>query len=212
VLRVRQQDGVSVRHVKSLQVEGDERADFDLFSADFGKNDGTQTDDDLEAEYLKLKPFFRLSWIAFPATQQGIDPNDEKFIQFAIARSMGAIIFQGKDRKDSYGFESTKQEPKYLMTSPVWSQLVLFTQTDPGTMTGIYPVLRDEAKAGRVKLRVDLDGELINVPVREIKFPWAVSLSEAALREMSPQDLFYGIDRGERENLPRGKDSLVPAR
>jgi hypothetical protein len=124
VLHIRQQNGVTVRHVNSLKVIGDEDADFNFFTMNFGKNDGTETDDDLEARYLKLKPYNRLSWIVFPDVQQRVDPNDEKFIKFAISRSMGAMRlggrYAGKDSAGFYGFESIKQEPKYVMTSPVW--------------------------------------------------------------------------------------------
>jgi hypothetical protein len=87
---------------------------------------------------------------------------------------------------------------------------VRFTNTNQSDLTGIYPALRDEVKSGRVKVRIDLDGDLINIPVREMTFPWAVSLEKSSVDEMSPQDLFYGIDRGARDNVLRGHDPLVP--
>jgi hypothetical protein len=98
------------------------------------------------------------------------------------------------------------------MTSPVWSQLVSFSATNPADSTGLYPVLREEVKTGKVQLQVDLDGELVVIPVKEMRFPWAVSLdSEAVGRELA-QDLFYGIDNGSRTSAPTPNDSLVKSR
>jgi len=151
ILRVQQQHGVSARHIRSLQIVGEEPADFNTFAATFGENDGTESEDDIEARYLKLKPFFNLSWVIFPTTQENVDPTDDKFLKFVISDSMGAFVFRGRNLKDLYGFESTKHQPKLLSTNPVWYQLVRFTRVDPADQTGTYPTLRDEVKTGKVK-------------------------------------------------------------
>jgi hypothetical protein len=211
VLRVRQHNGLSVRHVRSLHVVGEVSADFNSYMTSFSKGDGTEPVDDIESAYVKLKPFFRLSWVLFPSAEARIDPNDEEFVKFTISQSGGAVsLLIPKDGsvKDYFGFDSTNQEPKYPMTSPVWSQLLAFSKTDSDA-SGIYPVLRDEVKSGRVKLQVDLDGEIVDIPVQEIRLPWTVSLDNSVPAKMLAQDLFYGIDNGRRTSIPTPTDPLV---
>ena len=213
VLCVRQRNGVSARHVGSLQVVGDVSADFNSYMAAFAKGDGTESVDDIEATYTELRPYFQISWIVFPATQVRVDPNDEDFIKFNISQSSGtpAFLYDPKtgSPKDYFGFDSRKQPPKYLMTTPVWSELVRFTAINPADSTGIYPALRDEVKSGKVKVQVDIDGEMIAIPVREMRFPWAVSLDDGVQAKMLPQDMFYGIDHGSRTSIPTPRDPLV---
>jgi hypothetical protein len=57
ILRVRQHDGKSIRHVKSLQVVGDVAGDFGSYLAWFSKGDGTESVDDIENRYAKDKRF-----------------------------------------------------------------------------------------------------------------------------------------------------------
>src|SRR5206468_370722 len=66
VVRIRQRNGKSARHVRSLQITGEIAADFSSYVGLFSKGDGTESEDDVEADYNKRRPFFRLSWISFP--------------------------------------------------------------------------------------------------------------------------------------------------
>lgn len=211
VLRIRQHNGTSARHVRSLQISGNVDADWTSYAAVFSKGNGTESVDDVEKEYEKRKPFFRLSWVSYPLTPIRIDEHeDEEFGKFAVSRSGGAIEFAG-DPKDYFGFRSTDEQPKYPLTTPVWSLLVHFSKTT-ADLTGIYPVLRDEVKAAKVKIQVDLDGEIINIPASQIRFPWAVSVGSQTIEKTSAQDLFYGIDNGSRTAFPTQSDPLVKSK
>lgn len=211
VLRIRQHNGKSARHVRSLQIAGNVAADWNSYAAVFSKGDGTESVDNIEAEYEKRKPFFRLSWVSYPLTPIRIDEHeDEEFGKFAVSRSAGAIEFAG-DPKDYFGFWSTNEQPRYPLTTPVWRLLMHFTKTT-ADLTGIYPELREEVKAGKVKIQVDLDGEIINIPAKQIRFPWAVSLGDQSLEKTSAQDLFYGIDNGSRTSIPTPNDPLVKSK
>lgn len=211
ILRVKQY-GLRSRHVKSLQIIGDVAADFDSYSSMFSKGDGTETIDELERRYLETKPFYHISWVCFPIEQRAIDATDEEFIKFHITQSLGSIVMTtgaGVSGKDYFGFWSTNQHPKFPLTSPAWWLIVNFSTTNRTDLTGLYPVLRDEVKTGGVKFIVDIDGELVSIPVKEIKFPWAVSLNETYIDKGLSQDLYYGIDRGNRTAIPTTNDPLV---
>jgi hypothetical protein len=69
--------------------------------------------------------------------------------------------------------------------------------------------LRDEVKSGKVKIQVVVDDQVIDIPVREIRLPWTISWGESDIKQISDQDLFYGIDRGERMSLPTRTDPLA---
>jgi hypothetical protein len=139
VLRIRQHKGKSAKHVRSLQITGTVAASsLDSYQAVFSKGDGTESLDDIEAEYENKRPFFRLSWISYPLIPIRIDqPEDEEFGKFAISQSGGAIEFAG-DAKDYFGFRSTNEQPKYPQTTPVWSLLVHFNNTS-AELAGLYP-------------------------------------------------------------------------
>lgn len=215
ILRVRQKNGLSARHVNSLRVVGDISADFNTYLGEFSKGDGRESEDDIERRYSSGEPYFHLSWIIHPDSHEKIDATDEEFIRVTISRSMGAIIFPlqrspNGANKDVFGFVSTGQKPKYPMTTPVWSQLVEFSDTNPADLTGIYPRLRNELKAGKVKIQVDMDGEILDIPVRNINFPWAVSLMDGTQSRAIPEDLFYGVENGgELNSLPSTENPLV---
>lgn len=217
ILRVQQHNGVAVRHVRSLQVVGRIPADFNSYMAFFSKGDGTESMDSLEAAYIKRRPFFRLSWIIFPASPFRIDPTDDEFAKFTISHSMGATAFPMFDPRsgsprDAFGFEDAGKEPKYLMTNPVWSQLIRFTDTNPSDLTGRQPVLRDEVKSGKLILRADIDGEIIDIPTKNIKLPWSVPFEDQQLENRSLPDLFNGIDDGLRNTPGSATDPLISPR
>ena len=168
--------------------------------------------EDFENQYATSKPFFHLSWIVHPDSREKLDATDEEFIRFTISRSMGAISFPLQRSvtgisKDAFGFISTGQQPKYPMTTPVWSQLIKFSAINPVDSTGIYPKLRSEITQGSVKIQVDIDGEIINIPAANISFPWAVALVNGAQSRMLPEDLFYGIDNGGGLNSAASKEN-----
>lgn len=212
VLRIRQKNGLAVRHVNSLRVVGDVLADFNTYVGAFSKRDGSEAMEDFENQYATSKPFFHLSWIVHPDSREKLDATDEEFIRFTISRSMGAISFPLQRSvtgisKDAFGFISTGQQPKYPMTTPVWSQLIKFSAINPVDSTGIYPKLRSEITQGSVKIQVDIDGEIINIPAANISFPWAVALVNGAQSRMLPEDLFYGIDNGGGLNSAASKEN-----
>jgi len=211
VLRVRQRNGTNIRHVRSIQVTGKAYADFNLWMLNFSKGDGSESMDDLEAVYMKCKPFLRLSWVLYPRASMHVDQNDEEFVRLPISQSMGALDFEG-DPRSYFGCESTNTEPRYPMTSQAWYLIVQFTGAKDD-LNGIRPTLRDDVKTGKVKVQANVDGEIIDIPLERISFPWAVSLNasfgDEMLTSMSDQELFYGIDRGRRTALPSSRDPLV---
>lgn len=211
VLRISQHNGRWARHVRSLQITGTVAADWDSYAAFFSSGNGTESVEDVEAEYEKRKPFFRLSWVSYPLAPIRIEENDdEEFGKFAVSQSRGAIEF-AEDPKDYFGFQSTNEQPKYPLTTPVWRLLMHFSKTN-SDLSGIYPELRDEVKAGKVKIQVVLDREIIDIPAKKITFPWAVSLGSQTPEKMSAQDLFYGIDSGRRTSIPMPTDPLVKSK
>jgi hypothetical protein len=197
VLRIQQRWGRRVRHVRALRITGDVRADFNSYLAFLSKGNGGESINEIEASYLKRKPFFHLLWVLYPSTPVGVDQDDREFVKFTISQSKGAIGFSGNP-KDYFGFESTNQHPRYPMTSPTWSLLIRFLGTNREDLTGIYPTPGDEVRSGKVKFEVDLDGEMTGIPAQEIKCPWPVSLDQETARTMLSQDLFYAIDNGDR--------------
>jgi hypothetical protein len=212
VLRIRQGNGVSVRHVDFLRVTGDVDADFGSYIGAFSKGGGAESIDDLEKAYGLSRPFFHLSWLVPPDSREKVDPTDEEFVRVTITKSMGAIIFplaatQG-DSKAVFGFRSTGHTPKYSMTTPCWSQLIEFRQANSVALTGAYPQLRKEVRDGAVKIQVDVDGDFIDIAPGQITFPWSASLP-SDLRE-SAEDLFYGVDNsGEMLALPAAENPLL---
>lgn len=213
VVRVEQINGVRTRHLQSLQVVGDVLADYGSFLVTFGKNDGTESMSDIDSKFESFKPFYHLSWVVFPLEQSTIDESDVKYIKVQISNSLGETTWPFDSRtssaKDCFGFESTNQKPKFPMTVPTWNQLVQFTKINKQDSIWIYPTLRDEVKNGKVKIQVNLDGQIIDVPVENIKFPWPVSLSQYSIEKTVPQDLFYGIDNGLRTGIPTPDDPLL---
>jgi len=85
-------NGTSMRHqVKALEIVGDELADFTLYSIAFRKWDGTETINDMEADYERKRPYISLSWVAWPQGETRLDPGDELFIEFVIAEPIGSF-------------------------------------------------------------------------------------------------------------------------
>jgi hypothetical protein len=215
VLRVRQKNGLRVRHVSSLRVEGNVSADFSSYVDTFAKGDGTEGMDDLERRYASEKPYFHVSWVIHPDTHERIDLNDEEFIRITISRSMGAIVMPpgeevGTATKKAFGFYATGEAPRFSLTTPTWSQLIEFSSTSPTDLTGIYPRLRREVKDGEVKISVDMDGEIVAIPVKDISFPWVNSFTNGIQTRWLAQDLFYGVDTsGEINGFPTPRNPLV---
>ena len=207
VLRATQHNGKVIRHVRSLQVVGDVEADCGSYIAAFFPDlHGQYSEEYLDNECADKKPFFHLSWISFPRRgDTRIDINDEEFAYFAISQSGGSISIN----PELFGFRGTHTAPKYPMTYQTWSLLVRFSGVNRIDLTGYGPVLRDELKSGKVKMQANLDDQIMDIAARDIRFPWAVSLSDDAVTKMLPQDLFYGIDNGNREAVPSKTDSLV---
>jgi hypothetical protein len=150
VLRIRQRNGNTERHVQSLQVVGDVFADCESYIGAFYPDlHGQYSEDYLDEECTKHRPFYHLSWVVFGRVH--IDfPNDEEFIRLPLTQSLSATSFTGDPRK-YFGFEDTQTKPEYPLTSPVWSLLVRFSGVGPD-QTGYGPVLRDEVKSGKVKI------------------------------------------------------------
>jgi hypothetical protein len=102
--RAQQHNGVSTRHIRSLQVVGDVPADCASYvSSFFDDLHGQYTEDFLATECAKRRPFFHLSWIAFPVGQSRIELNDEEFIRFTISDSLNVLDFAGNP-KNYFGF------------------------------------------------------------------------------------------------------------
>jgi len=215
ILRVRQKNGLHVHHVNSLRIKGDISADFNSYIAAFSKENGTETIDDLARQYASQKPFFHIYWVVHPDTHEKIDTTDEEFIRITISRSGGAIQMPpggqiGKVSEDAFGSYTAGVAPKLALTMPVWSQLAEFTSTNPKDLTGIYPRLRDEVKTGKVAVSVDMDGEIINIPAKNIFFPWATSLPAGMQSKWRADDLFYGVDAdGSINALPSRTNPLA---
>jgi hypothetical protein len=218
VLRIQQRNGKGRRHVRSVQVVGNIRAGLVTYMGCFTKGDGTESEDQIEADYVRRKPFFRLSWIVFPQTPIDVDLNDETYGRFTLTSSNGAIGMPAvghspgcdADVQSSFGFEDTGKQPKYPIAYPTWSHLIEFQDTNPSDLTGRYPKLRNEVVAGKVKIQVNLDGEVIDISPKNIKLPWSVSLDDREPQKMITQNLFYGIDNsGNRMAYPTPNDPLV---
>ncbi len=209
ILRVENAKGNAARHVRSLQIAGDVDAGCDVYMAFYSRGDGSETIDSIDGECVRRKPFLQLSWISFPAGKARVDPDDEEFIRFRIASSFTGIDFVGSP-KDYFGFRATNARPNFPFTSPYYRYLVEMTAVNPTDLSGIAWKLRGEVTSGKVKIRVRIDGELIDIPVSRIKPPqlWPDFLVEKRLNE----ELFYGIDEGIRTRLPSRADALVKPR
>jgi hypothetical protein len=207
ILRVENARGPVARHVRSLQISGEVDAGCGVYMASYSRGDGSETIDSIDLECVRRKPFFQLSWISFPTDEARVDPGEDKFIRFRIASPFTGIDFVGSPR-EYFGFRATNTKPKFPFTSPYYGYLVEITAVNPNDSTGIAWKLRDEVTAGMVKIRVRIDDELVEIPVKGIKSPhlWPDFMVEKRLN----QELFYGIDeRGIRAGLPSRIDPLV---
>lgn len=208
ILRIRNKSKTTPYHVRSLQVVGDVRVDCGVYGSVFPA-DGTITEDFINAECLRRKPYFQLSWISHPLGEAHVQPRDEEFVRFNIASRFTAIEYVG-DLKDYLGYGDSGARPKFPLTSPYPWFVVQAVTINPKDQTVMVFALRDEVKAGRVKIRMQIDNDVVDVPIKNIQHPrtWAGTFVEQAIN----QDLFYGIDNGRRVGVPTPTDPLVKPR
>jgi hypothetical protein len=192
VLRV-SHDGSNVVYVRQLEVVGDIDVSVDEYLQAHWVV-GT-TVDEAAKEFQRSKPFRSLSWVAYPAGDNKLDPfGYEKFIRFLIVepkestRWMSSRDDKPPQLSDYLGSHENNARPKALTRMPTAFDLVTFSyKTQDGQLRGAK--LRNEVLAGAVHFRVRT-----NMGIAVIE-PSTIRPVQWIFREdwnnVTPQELFF---------------------
>lgn len=205
ILRIKTRRPESVRR---LNVIGDVSVDCSEYERAFIR-DGEMVGSYGE-ECIKRKPFYRISWVAWPSSQVGVI-QDEQFVKFVIQQPETlALQIRSAPAADYIGFFSeigplsVIEAPKTLTTLPRLSDLVYFTAASDNRLLG--PRLKQEVGNGRVKFQVELGSETVPVDPKAIREIRVISAREWDASSL--QELFYATDAWNRVE-PVSKDPLM---
>ena len=127
----------------------------------------------LAAACKECKPIYSLSYISFPTPDSPVrlDSNDEIFVRFRVAHEEESYSYPtgAGGLKDFIGCEAKGEQPKLLYTFPYSGHIVFFARLPNRE---VRPELNNDVRTGRVKLRVDLDGEMFEISPSAITIPW----------------------------------------
>jgi hypothetical protein len=206
-----QNKGETTQHIKSLEITGDIDAGITFFSAAFGE--GTSLEE-IDNQYVKRKPYLRVSFVAYPVDVKKIEAGGEEFIRFMILNptNLGTqAVSYGAEERNYFGFRGDNAaEPNFLITVPsisFFAKPTGFRPVRPGNDQWTGVVVRDEIKSGSMKFTVQFNsGPQVLTPskitnLRLIGFDhW---------NKQIPQDIFFDMDR---RFIPVEKDPLVERR
>jgi hypothetical protein len=203
-----QNKGETTQHIKSLEITGDIDADINVFSAAFGE--GTSLEE-IDNQYVKRKPYLRLSFVAYPVDVKKIEAGGEEFIRFMILNptNLATQAFTyGAETKNYIGFrEENPAEPKFLITVPsisFFAKPTGFRPVRPGNDQWTGVVVRDEIKSGSLRFTVQFNSGPQLVTSSKINNVRLIGFND--WNKQIPQEIFFDMDR---RFIPVEKDPLV---
>ncbi|MCI0564750.1 MAG: hypothetical protein MN733_40300, partial [Nitrososphaera sp.] len=203
-------NGKKIERLRALEITGDIAALPDDYSA--FKAEG-RTIEDLDAEYKRRQPYYRVSFVYFPVNVSKIEPESEEFIKFMPLDPTSLttrVIVRGDDPPKYVGFGGENPVPPvFLTTVPNIFSFVTFTGSEhkvPGNAHLLGPRLRGEIKSGKLKFILKFESGSHIVNPHGIPNPALISL-ESWNKEI-PQDIFFKNNFWDRAE-PVKKDPLV---
>jgi pimeloyl-ACP methyl ester carboxylesterase len=209
VLRVRNK-GQKIERIKALEIAGDIDADpndLDAFEAE-GK-----TFEELDEEWGRTQPYYRVSFVSFPINGNKIEPGSEEFVRFMALDPTNLstmAITRGEEGWKYIGFRIGKaRQPLLLTTVPNIFSFVKFTQIRqavPGNAEWLGPRLRSEIKSGAVKFIIRFESGSREINPMEIQGPSLISWNN--WNKLIPQDIYHRNTVWDRA-APMSKDPLI---
>ena len=209
VVRARN-NGNKIERLRALEITGDIAADpndLDAFNVD-GKSD-----EELDAEYGRRKPYYRVSFVYYPINLNKIEPGSEEYIKFMpldpTNLSTSAIV-RGAEGSNYIGYNGADPAPPvYLTTVPNIRSFVNFSSfidDAPGNSLFRGPRLREEIKSGILKFTLKFESGPYLIAPQRILSPVLMPL-ERWDRQI-PQDIYFKNNPWDR-SIPREKDPLI---
>lgn len=209
VMRVRNK-GEKIERIKALEIVGDIDADpndLDAFEAE-GK-----TFEELDQEYGRTQPYYRVSFVSYPMNGNKIEPGSEEFFRFMALDPTNLstmAILRGEEAWKYIGFRAMKPRPPFILTTaPNIFSFVTFTQLRhavPGNSEFLGPRLRSEIKSGAMKLILRFESGSREIAPMDIQGPRLISWED--WNKATPQDIFYKNNLWDRA-IPVNKDPLA---
>ncbi len=209
VVRVRN-TGEKIERVKALEIVGEIDADPDDLEA---FNAEGKTFEELDEEYGRTQPYYRISFVSFPISGNKIEPGSEEFFRFMVLDPTylsTQAIHRGEEAWKYIGFRAKTPRPPLLLTTvPNIRSFITFTKSRhavPGNSELLGPRLRSEMKSGvmQITLRFESGSQAIN-PV-DLQDPALISWDN--WNKLSPQDIYFRNSPWDRV-VPITKDPLV---
>jgi hypothetical protein len=209
VIRVRNK-GEKIERVKALDIVGEIDADpndLDAFDAE-GK-----TVEELDEEYGRTRPYYRISFVSFPINGNKIEPGSEDFFRFMALDptylSTQAIV-RGEEGWKYIGFRSKNSRPPFILTTvPRINSFVTFNASRhsvPGNAALLGPRLRSEIKSGAMKFILRFESGSHEIDPTDIQSPNLILWEY--WNKATLQDIFYKNNPQDR-TMPVDKDPLV---
>ncbi len=121
------------------------------------QNEYSGTNEEMKSDFIKLKPYFLISWSGWIPDQKGslrIEPAEERFVKITFAEPtlmMGVTSVSGH-RSDFLGYEKEKNiTPKNIVHTP---SLEWFFKEVAINNTYRFRGVRDEVRNGLVKIDI----------------------------------------------------------
>ena len=209
VIRVRNK-GDQIERIKALEIVGNINADtndLDAFVAE-GKSF-----EELDEEYARTQPYYRVSFVSFPLNGNKIEPESEEFFRFMALNPTNIstmAITRGEEGWKYVGFRGgNPRHPLLLTTAPTIHSFVTFTQSRqlvPGNAEWLGPRVRSEIKSGAMKLILRFESGSRSIDPVDLQ--GASLISWENWNKLIPQDIYYKNSPWER-TAPTNKDPLV---
>lgn len=209
IARVRKTGQITER-LSVLEIAGDIDASGNDYLAAFGEE---QTFEEIDREYGKRKPYYRISFVSFPINANKIEPGEE-FIRFMVLdpANIGSTqsMIRGTDPKEYFGFRGEiPSAPRITTTVPNIYSFVSFAgyeRRGAGNGQLLGPRLRDEIKTGLLKFILKFDSGLHSIDPQAIHDASLISLDD--WNRQTPQDVFFRNNIWHRA-MPAEKDPII---
>jgi len=210
VVRARN-NGKKIERLRALEITGEIAADpndLDGLSAD-GK-----TSEELDAEYGRRKPYYRVSFVYYPINLNKVEPGSEEYIKFMPLDPTGLSTFgisRGAEGSKYIGYNGADPaSPVYLTTVPNIHSFVKFMiakPNPPGNAIFQAPRLREEIKSGTLKFTLKFESGSYLIDPQRIASPALMSLE--GWDKQIPQDIYFKNNSFDRSAPPMEKDPLI---
>ena len=157
-------------------------------------NNYTGTNEGLESDFKKSKPFYLISWVGWISDQNvplRIEPAEERFIKVTFsepAQPLSVVMFDGS-QSDYIGYEKNNAiAPKQINHNPASQWFFSFTSVNKSPR---FLGIKDEVKNGSVKIeaRFGTRSKLVEINIiNEAKY-----ITKAAWDETNPRKLYFDL-------------------